>query len=582
MKITALSICMLLTMTSLHSQSFEATNLPDITTTASGSRSANFVDVNGDGWDDIFFSNGPSGGQNNLLYINNTDGTFTTVTSGDMVSDGSSSDGTSFADVDNDGDLDAFVVTWASGLSGKNYFYRNDGSGSFTHEPSVTSGVFTFSEMATWIDVNNDQKLDLFFTSSAGNAVNRYYENQGDGTFTAVSNLPITNEFLATRSVDWVDYDNDGDCDLFLTNENNTANSLFRNDGPNNFTKITNLSIVSDSKSSSGSSWADIDNDGDYDLFIANWNNQNNQLFRNDNGVFTEITSSVIASGGGNSFGSAFADIDNDGDLDLFVCNAFSNSQTNNFVYINDGNSNFTQDTTSDLALHSGWTFGCAFGDYNNDGWLDLILANTLNENQNNSLFKNTGTGNNWIKINCKGTVSNTSAVGTKVRMKANINGSDVWQTRRIAASTGYNSQNSYTVHFGLGNATLIDELDITWPIGTVQTFTNVNVNTTYDSVENMTLSTPEFKRETTSKLYPNPVGDTLNMDIKLNNSYSNLTLLIYDLKGTIVSKISKLETSNKSLQTALNVSPLTTGTYLYTLQTASGQSLLSGKFIKK
>src|SRR5690606_15877280 len=234
--------------------------------------------------------------------------------------------------------------------------------------------------------------------------------------FTAVSNLPITNEFLATRSVDWVDYDNDGDCDLFLTNENNTANSLFRNDGPNNFTKITNLSIVSDSKSSSGSSWADIDNDGDYDLFIANWNNQNNQLFRNDNGVFTEITSSVIASGGGNSFGSAFADIDNDGDLDLFVCNAFSNTQTNNFVYINDGNGNFTQDTTSDLALHSGWTFGCAFGDYNNDGWLDLILANTLNENQNNSLFKNTGTGNNWIKINCKGTVSNTSAVGTKVR----------------------------------------------------------------------------------------------------------------------------------------------------------------------
>jgi len=582
MKNLTFFICLLLNVYTIRSQSFEATNLIDITTTASGSRSANFVDVNSDGWDDIYISNGPSGGQNNMLYINNTDGTFSTVTTGHIVSDQSSSDGASFADVDNDGDLDAFVVTWSTGTAGKNFFYRNNGNGIFTYEPNITMGVYTYSEMPTWIDANNDQKLDLYFTNSAGAATNRYYENQGDGSFLSVNNLSITDEFLGTRSVDWIDYDNDGDSDLFLTNENNSKNSLFRNDGPNNFTKITNLSIVGSFKSSAGSSWGDIDNDGDYDLFVANWNNQNNQLFINDNGIFTEKPLSIIASGGGNSFGSSFADIDNDGDLDLYVCNAFSNTQTNNFIYINDGNGNFTQDTTSNLATHFGWTFGCAFGDYNNDGWLDLILANTYNENQTNSLFRNTGSGNNWVKFNCTGVDSNTSAIGAKVRIKANINGTDVWQTRKIVASTGYNSQNSYTVHFGLGNATTIDELEITWPIGTTQTFTNLSINNSYSVVENMTLGISEFIIKSNFKTYPNPVKDILNFKVEFTIPFSGLILKIYDLKGTEILKTSKLNTNMKSINKKINVSHLHTGTYIYSLITSDGQSLLSGKFIKK
>ncbi len=562
-----------------HSQSFEATSISGVTNTPSGSRSANFIDVNSDGWDDIFFSNGPSGGQNNMLYINNMDGTFTTVANDDIVMDSSSSDGTSFADVDNDGDLDAFVVTWASGANGKNYFYRNNGDGSFNYEPDIAMGsVQTFSEMATWVDVNNDQFLDLYFTNSTGSLKNLYYENQGDGTFSPITNLSITSEFLRTRSVDWVDYDNDGDSDLFLTNENNSKNSLFRNDGPNNFTKITNLSIVQDFKTSAGSSWGDVDNDGDYDLFVANWNNQNNQLFINDNGTFIEQTTSVIASGGGHSFGSSFADFDNDGDLDLFVCNAFLTSQNNNFVYVNDGSGNFTQDTTSTLAMQTGWTFGCAFGDYDNDGWLDLILANTLNENQANSLFHNTGTGNNWVKFNCIGTNSNTSAVGTKVRIRANVNGNDVWQTRKIAASSGYNSQNSYTVHFGLGNATTIDELKITWPIGTTETFTNITINELHTITEGIGLDISEFNVNTNLRLFPNPVKGIVflgNSNASIN--YENLTLNILDIYGREIIRFSDLNL-NSGERLNFDFSKLATGTYLYTINTIKGKLISSGK----
>jgi hypothetical protein len=565
------------------SQSFEATNITDLTTTPSGSRSANFVDVNGDGWDDIFISNGPSGGQNNMLYLNNGDDTFTTVINDDIVLDGSSSDGTSFADVDNDGDLDAFVVTWASGPAGKNFFYRNNGNGTFTNEPNTpVANQYTFSEMATWVDVNNDQFLDLYFTNSLGAATNRYFENQTDGTFSAVTNLSITNEILGTRSVDWVDYDNDGDCDLFLTNENNTKNSLFRNDGPNNFIQITDLSIVQDTKNSGGSSWGDIDNDGDFDLFVANWQNQNNQLFINNGGTFTEQTTSIIASGGGNSFGSSFADIDNDGDLDLFVCNAFLGNQTNNFVYINDGTGNFTQDTSSVLATQNGWTFGCAFGDYNNDGWLDLVLANTLNESQNNSLFKNTGVGNNWVKFNCTGTNSNTSAVGTKIKIRATINGNTIWQTRKITASSGYNSQNSYSVHFGLGDATIVEELEITWPIGTVETFNNISINEIHTLIEATGLSVTEFNNTPSFNLYPNPAQDIINFKVtNMNNdSYTNVSLKITYSSGRLIAQHNSLSLElNKTMP--ISISKLTPGLYFYSIITAKNRILTSGKIVK-
>lgn len=572
------SICALIFFTeNINAQSFEETTFEGITTTPSASRSANFIDVNGDGWDDIFFTNGPAPGQNNMLYINNGDGTFTTVTDDDIVLDNDRSDGASFADVDNDGDLDAVVVTYGrNGTGKKNYFYRNNGDGTFEYEPDNAIGIpLTYSEMANWIDLNNDQLLDAYITNSVVSTRNLYFANQGDGSFEAVTGLSITNETLASRSINWIDYDGDGDSDLFITNENNANNSLFRNDGPDNFTKITNLSITQSGGNSAGSSWADVDNDGDFDLIIANWNGQNNQLFINENGTFIEQTNSEIGLEIGSSFGSAFADVDNDGDLDLLVCNAYYPGQVTNSLFINDGTGVFTKDITSSLANHQGNTFGCAFGDYNNDGWLDVILANTFDENQSNSLFKNTGSGNNWIKIKCVGNPSNGSAVGAKVKVRATINGNEVWQTRQIEAASGYCSQNSYTNHFGLGDATIVSEIQIQWPSGAVETFNDIDENNTYLVVEGngiqlKTISAAKFGYV----IYPVPADDVLVINFPKDELDSKVE--IFDLNGRKVNE--QLSYAESSIN--LDVSNLSAGQYI--LKISDNERVTSQKIIIK
>lgn len=573
-------IMSLIGITAINAQSFQQLSLPDITDTPSASRSANFIDINNDGWDDIFITNGPSSGQNNMLYINNQDGTFTTVTSDPIVNDGDRSDGASFADADNDGDMDAFVVTWGAGGTGKkNYFYRNNGDGTFTYEPAIAMGLpLTYSEMANWIDINNDQNLDLYVTNSYQNLANKYYENLGDGSFIEISNLSITNENLASRSIDWIDYDGDGDNDLFITNEENEKNSLFRNDGANNFTKITNLAIVQDFKNSAGSSWADIDNDGDLDLFVANWapNGQSNQLFINDNGIFSEDTNSEIATATTNSFGSSFGDVDNDGDLDLLVCNAYMASQNTNFLYINDGNGNFILDTSSEISNYQGWTFGCAFGDYDNDGWLDVLLANNYNDNQSNALFRNSGTGNNWIKLNLVGTQSNYSAVGAKIRMRSTINGDQVWQTRQITAASGYCSQNSYTVHFGAGNAALIDEIEVHWPSGLIENYTNIDVNRKYTAIEGDGILGSEEHKILEINLFPNPVKDTLTIASDMLSSYDSLSIELFSLDGKRILGYPLGGTT----QFSVDLSQLNSGIYLYVIN-SENSVISSGKLIK-
>ncbi len=576
---------LLLLFATTNAQTFELV----FSTPASASRSANFIDLNGDGWDDIFITNGPFNGQNNMLYLNNQNGSFIPAASrSPIVSDGDRSDGASFADCDNDGDLDGFVVTYgANGVGHKNYFYRGSGTGTFSYLPTVAMGQdLTYSETATWIDVNNDQLLDLYVTNSAGSLKNLCYINLGDSNFQKVTNLSITEENLRTRSVDWVDYDNDGDNDLFLTNENNSKNSLYRNDGANVFTKITNLSIVQDLRESTGSSWADIDNDGDFDLFVANSNEQKNQIFFNDNGSFTERTSSIIASARVNSYGSAFGDLDNDGDLDLMVCNAFLNGQNKNFIYINDGEGNFTVDNTSALANQEGWTFGCAFGDYNNDGWLDVILANTILENQTNTLYKNTGSGKNWVKLMCEGTTSNGSAVGAKVELKSTINGKEIWQTRRITSSSGYCGQSSFTQHFGLGDASNIQEIKVNWPSGLTETFQNLGVNNIYRIVEGSgeVLNINDVKKNNSKvMLFPNPVLDSFLVDLSnIQFTNKNLSLTIYDMSGKKVKTYfrSELHTYNSKVSIS-NLSDLSTGLYIFKIKDAN-KIIYTGKITKQ
>ncbi|TDI93487.1 MAG: T9SS type A sorting domain-containing protein [Caldithrix sp.] len=243
--------------------------------------------------------------------------------------------------------------------------------------------------------------------------------------------------------------------------------------GQATFTRIDSGAIVNDGGNSWGSSWGDYDNDGD--LIVANIGI--NFLYQNNGDPegmgkisFTRITSGAIANDGGISLGCSWGDYDNDGDLDLFVANSVSED---NFLYRNNGNGSFTRITSGAIVNDGGSSLGCSWGDYDNDGDLDLFVANR----ENNLLYQNNGTNNNWIKIKCVGTLSSTSAIGAKVKVKATLNGKQVWQLLEISGQTGQSAQNSLEADFGLGDASVVDSIRIAWTSGTVQVLTDVSVN---------------------------------------------------------------------------------------------------------
>lgn len=527
-----------------QAQQFEKITTGSIATSQRDSRSCNFIDLNSDGFDDIFITNGPNGGQNNQLFLSDGNGSFSQVSNDPIVQDQGASDGASFGDVDNDGDLDAFVVTW---YGERNYFYRNNGDGSFSFESSTAhSGSGTYSETCSWGDYDQDGWLDLYVTNSTDFVVNaaatkrnQLWHNQGNGTFERItSGSPVTDADIS-RSVQWIDYDQDGDTDLFVSNEENERNRLYENNN-GTFSHVSSP-VTSINRSSTGSSWGDIDNDGDLDLFVANFSNQNNQIYRNNgDGTFGADNSGPQSNDGGCSFGSAFADFDNDGDLDLFVTNGFCGNSLQNFLYRNNGDGTFSRDNTSISDLSTQCSFGTAWGDFDNDGFLDLIVANCKGNNTQsqpqNTLLHNLGNDNSWVKFRLEGQVSNRSALGARVRIKATIDGQEVWQTREISGQSGYNGQNSLSVHFGLKDASTVDSIIINWPSGIETRRGAMAAGTTHDILETTTNNTTgEIAPQPRLQVSPNPAQDQLFVEIDEPFRYKNSQVEIVDTNGKVV-----------------------------------------------
>jgi hypothetical protein len=375
-------------------------------------------EYNNDGNPDLYVTN--THNNNNFLYTNNGNGTFAKILSGEIVNDVSSSYVASWGDYDNNGTLDLFIA---------NFFHEN----------------------------------------------NLLFSNNGDATFTKILSESIVNDGEVSRNCSWGDYDNDGFLDLFVANGYGSVNNfLFRNNGNATFAKITSGIVVNDGGNSSGGCWDDYDNDGYLDLFVANGLGEPNFLYNNNgDGTFTKITMGDIVADIATSVGGSWADNDNHGDLDLFV----PNLDQNNFLYTNNGNGNFSKIITGIIVEDDGSSSGSSSGDYDNDGDLDIYVANVNNEN--NFLYNNDGNNNNWINIICKGTSStNYSAIGARVRIRSIINGLATWQFREITCQTSCRSQNSLNVEFGLGDATIIDSLIVEWPASdTTQVFAEVSVN---------------------------------------------------------------------------------------------------------
>lgn len=441
------------------------------------SESCAWGDFDNDGDEDVYVGSGLFNAYHNYLFQNTGSDILEETAGINIVTESAVSRAVSCGDYDNDGDLDLFVANQGDNDLQYNFLYRNDGSITYTR---ITEGVFCIdyeaSEPAGWFDYNRDGYLDIFVGNLRGQ--NAVYLNNRDGSFRRMNEGKLATD-RNTQALGWCDYDNDGDPDILIGYNTNEQAALFQNNGNENFSKLDNdMALTDPDDTLSWGNWVDYDNDGDWDII-----NPGDAVFLNEgpgsNYKFTKLTDDIIVSDAKEIGISSWADIDNDGDIDCFVANMNANElgQPNkNYLYSNNGDGSFSK-ITEGVIVNDAWvSAGNAWADYDNDGDMDLYVCDVWTSN--NALYRNDNeNGNSWLKVKLAGTASNASAIGAVIRIKANTGVGDIWQMRAIAGQSSFMGQNSLIAHFGLGTASVIDSMIISWPAGHDSILTNLDVN---------------------------------------------------------------------------------------------------------
>ena len=405
-----------------------------------------------------------SGAGANKLYSNDNDGTFTDVSGSAGVGNTGNGRGGVWGDIDNDGDLDLYVVN----TGGANVLYRNNGNNTFTDVTASPVDNADDGKGASWADYDLDGDLDLY-VANYGQA-NVFFQNDGAGTFTDVTTAAGLGGATGQHTQpSWADYDGDGDLDLYVTL--NGANLLYKNAGDGSFVDDAATAGVADAAYGLGASWADADNDGDWDLYVAN-NSAANKYYTNDgDGTFTDATVAPL-NDSGDGYAVAWGDYDNDGDADLFVAHGGSADR----LFQNDGGTFTDVGPSAGVDGGSGGR-GAAWGDYDGDGDLDLYLVSNGSANY---LYMNDGSPGDWLKVELDGVVSNGYGVGATIKTYTDA----VTQIRMVDGGSSYYSQEPSTVSFGLNGFAAVDSVDVIWPNGFVQRETSVTKNTTLTVTE--------------------------------------------------------------------------------------------------
>ena len=483
------------------------------------------ADYDADGYQDIYFVNGrdlhnrgiPA---RNALYRNNGDFTFTDVTEQAGVPGTGYGVGCVWGDYDNDGFPDLFVTQF-----GRNVLYHNNGDGTFT-DVTDKAGVAgmdfgtLFHSGATFFDYDRDGRLDLYVGGyvDLGPGAPRYctvsgaqtscppsaykgtadilYHNNGDGTFTNVTKAAkIFQPHGKNLAVGAADYDNDGWPDLFVANDGLNA-YLYHNEHNGTFDEIgtqSGMGLAGPGYAMAAMCIAlgDYDNDGALDLFITDFQGNSDHLWHNDGkGSFDEVSDRAGISAptrGLLGFGCGFFDYDNDGWLDLFAANGHVYPEVEqvspevkfkqlNTLFRNEGNGKFT-----DATKISGPGFqtpyvgrGVAFADFDNDGFMDLVVGN--NGDPPLLLDNMAGNGNHFLNLKLVGHKSNRDAMGARIRILAG----GLSQIREIAGGGSYLSQSDLRANFGLGKSTHVDSVEISWPSGQKQVFRDLEADKFY------------------------------------------------------------------------------------------------------
>jgi hypothetical protein len=449
-------------------------------------------DYDNNGWPDLFVGHfdTPS-----ALY-RNQNGTFSKVTTPPVPTLLPNTHAAAWADYDNDGWPDLVVACLVDAPQKATVVFHGLGDGLFerlTNGPIATATGRAVA--ASWADYTGDGLLDLFIGRGAlvRDVANSLYLNNGPAGFSLDNSIDFSP--LRTDQGTWADYDGDGDLDLFVVHAHQQGNTLYRNDGHGHFQAMQNIGLDQMGESV-GAAWGDFDNDGDLDLVVINFafsGPSANFFYRNNgNGTFTRITDGPIATDTGSFQSSSWVDVDNDGWLDLFVTvePPIPVPRVKNCLYHNLGDGTFEKMTNGTLVTDNAHFAGASWLDYDNDGFPDVFVAcGSIYEAQSSALYHNNGNSNAWIKIRCVGALSNRSAIGATVRVKARLGGTDRWQMRQIVGTEGWLSFNNLDVLIGLGDATFVDTLRIEWPSGIVQELHNLPVRQTLVIVEKTTLA---------------------------------------------------------------------------------------------
>ena len=509
-------------------------------------------DYDRDGWLDIYFTNAPSvemavKGQKSrgALYRNNHDGTFTDVTDKAGIGTPCFAMGGAVGDFDNDGWPDLYVT-----CLGGNVLYRNNGDGTFT-DVTAKAGVADgrWSTGAAFGDYDGDGFLDLMVTNYVdfhlndlpgfGNSPNCKYRgldvqcgprglkgagdalfhNNGDGTFTDVSKsagVSDPNGYYGL-GVLWADFNNTGRPDIYVANDS-TPKFLYKNEGNGKFKEIglesgTAVSEDGSEQASMGLAIGDYLHTGRPSLYVTNFENENNLLYRNDGDWnFTEVSYAsgvALPSLPWVKWGDAFVDFDNDGWLDLIAVSGQVYPQVDSLpsgggyrqpklLHLNQQNGTFCD--ASDLAgpalMERRVSRGLAVGDLFNDGNVDVVI-NDLDGSP--MILRNHGVvGRHWISLELAGVKSNRLAIGARIKIVAG----GMTQTDEIHSGGSYLSQNDLRVHFGLGSATKVDSVEIRWPGGATETLKDLAADKFYSVLEGKGIVPPEQIRPT-SKVAP-------------------------------------------------------------------------------
>ena len=444
------------------------------------SSGVSFVDFDQDGDDDITLG---SGTNFPILFFQNNNGSFDQL---NFINDLDQIMQVTWVDYDNDGDLD--------------FSYNGDG-GMKLHE---NIGDFVFQDVTDqlnleaidcegypicWADFDKDGDLDFFLTQFCFPTTGalQYYINNGDKTFSfANEEAGIDQDWaIFTIAGSVLDYNNDGWEDFYMTVDFLERNVLLRNNGDGTFSNVSQETKTNLAMDGMSSTVGDIDLDGDMDIYVTNSYydfrpDEHNKLLLNDgNESFDEVAESWGVFGDDWSWGAQLFDVDGDFDLDLMVNEILSENRPSN-LYINDyPNPTFILDETSVSYNTEGYVYGygSAIGDFNGDGYPDLF-SNT--NDRDVILLRNDWTENNWLKIKLKGVESNLMGIGT--RLECYVDGKKLIRHQRCGEA--YVSQNSYTQFFGLSDITMIDSLILRWPLGTIDTYYDLDVNNMIECIE--------------------------------------------------------------------------------------------------